>query len=504
MTTTTDPSDGVPTGATGAHGAHGAQGPATASQASPELLRLSEEAWESEALPTLSEYTTIRCLSPEFDSEWESRGEIRRAAELLAQWARARQIGRMTVEVSQLPGLTPVLLVDIPSTRSAGGTGGPTLLYGHLDKQPPLGTWRAGLAPFEPVRDGDRLYGRGTADDGYSVFAALQAIEIIERSGREHGHCIVIIEASEESGSPHLSPYLQALADRLGPEGPGLVVCLDSGAMTYDRLWHTTSLRGLVAANLKVSVLTEGIHSGGGGGVVPDSFRLLRALLSRVEDERSGRVLLAAASVEVPPARRAEAEALVAELGMSLDRYPVVEGLRLGNGAPQVEQLLARSWGAALAIVGAEGLPPIADAGNVLRPYTEAKVSIRIPPSADSAAAAEELVGSLSSDPPEGAAVEVGGVVAADGFDAPVAAPWLAAASEAASVGYYGAPGAGMGEGGSIPCLSELQRSYRGAQFLVTGVLGPESNAHGPNEMLHIPTAKRLTAAIAHVLTQVP
>src|SRR5579875_3016430 len=299
-----------------------------------DLLRASEQLWEDDALPVLSEYVRIPCLSPEFDEAWEGHGHLRRAAELLAEWAGRRRIAGMQVEIAQLPGLTPVILAEVPASGGGAGVGGggggarggaeaggggttarPTLLYGHLDKQPPLGSWREGLAPFEPVREGDRLYGRGTADDGYSIFAALGAIELLERAGLPHGRCIAIIEASEESGSPHLGAYLELLGQRIGPAGPALVVGLDSGATTYDRLWTTTSLRGLVAATLRVRVLEEAIHSGAGGGVVPDSFRLLRQLLSRIEDEQTGKVLLDSVEVPIPPGRCREAEALLAEIG---------------------------------------------------------------------------------------------------------------------------------------------------------------------------------------------
>ncbi len=466
------------------------------------LLAASEEYWESEALPVLSEYVRIPCLSPEFDAGWRERGEIARAAELLADWARARRIEGLEVEVVTAGDLTPVILCEAPATPGAADRA-PTLLYGHLDKQPPLGAWRSGLGAFEPVREGDHLFGRGTADDGYSIFAALGAIETLERTGLDHGRCVVIIEASEESGSPHLGPYLEALAGRFGPAGPGLVACLDSGATTYDRLWFTTSLRGLVTATIGVRVLTEGIHSGTGGGVVPDSFRLLRALLSRIEDERTGEVLLSSCASDVPRLRRAEAEALVSELGEAvLEGIPSVPGLLRAGGKSLVDQLLARAWTASLAVVGIDGAPAVVDAGNVLRPYTTAKTAMRIPPGADSAEVAAELVATLTADPPEGAAVEVGDVVPANGFSAPDLAPWLARAGEEASLSYFGAPSRSLGEGGTIPFLSELSSSYPEAQFLVTGVLGPESNAHGPNEMLHVPTAKRLTASVAHILSK--
>lgn len=474
----------------------------TPHQSASRLLAPSEELWTSSVLPVLSDYVRIRCLSPEFDSGWAENGEIARAARLLAEWADGLALDGTTVEVVEIPGLTPVILADIAA--SPGRSGPTTVLYGHLDKQPPLGAWRAGLSAFEPVLEGDRLYGRGTADDGYSIFVAMGAIALLQRDGQPHGRCLVIIEASEESGSPHLGPYLEQLSDRLGEAGAGLVVCLDSGASTYDRLWATTSLRGLVTANLTVSVLSEGVHSGAGGGVVPDSFRILRYLLDRIEDAGTGQVLLESCRAEIPPARREEAIATIAQLGAAaLDRFPVLPDIALDD-RPPVDQLLAKAWEPSLAYVGADGLPAVAEAGNVLRPFTRLKLALRIPPPCDSAAVAAELTRLLTEDVPPAARVEVNDVIPADGFDAPETAGWLAEAMAEASAELFGAPPGQMGEGGTIPFLAELAGRYGSAQFLVTGVLGPGSNAHGPNEMLHIPTAKRVTAAVALVLTRVP
>lgn len=473
--------------------------------ADPAVLDAAERHVEEDWLPVLDAYTRIPCLSPDFEAEWAKSGHLARATELLAGFARSRDLPGAMVDVVQLDGLTPVILVDVPASQgaTAGAATPPTLLYGHLDKQPPLGDWRSGLGPFLPVREGDRLYGRGVADDGYSLFCALSAIELAAGLPGGHGRCVVIIEASEESGSAHLPAYLDELGDRLGPEGPGLVVCLDSGCLTYDRLWTTSSLRGLVAVVVKVEVLTEGVHSGAAGGVVPSSFRLLRRLISRVEDEATGEIRLAELHAEVPEARRREAEEVVGLLGdKAVDRYPALPGLRL-SGGDTLDRLLARSWAPSLALVGMDGIPSVRDGGNVLRPFTACKLSIRVPPSVDARRAAARLREVLRAEPPEGATVTVE-VTGESGFDAPPTAPWLEAAEQEASEAYFGNPPGVLGEGGTIPFLSTLLRRFPEAQFLVTGVLGEDSNAHGPNEMLHLPTAGRLTACVAHVLSRVP
>jgi acetylornithine deacetylase/succinyl-diaminopimelate desuccinylase-like protein len=443
-----------------------------------------DAAWEQRILPALSEYTTIPCLSPAFDPDWAERGAIAAAAELLCDWVRA-QDGALNAEIVQLPGRTPVLLVD------NGGAGDPILIYGHMDKQPPLGQWREGLGPYEPVRQGDLLYGRGTADDGYSTFAAVTGLAA---AGGGHGRVLILIEASEESGSPDLAAYLDHLAPRIGT--PRLVLCLDSGGLSYDRLWLTTSLRGMLIVTVTVDVLTEGIHSGQGGGVVPSSFRILRRILSGIEDEVDGRILLPElVGAGMPADHRANLEALAAEFPDS--GYPTVDGLHL-LGADPVARLAARTWGAALEVVGADGLPKPLEAGNVLRPSTTLKFSVRLPPDVDAQVACDALISAIRTD--EGAHVTIDVEAAAQGWVAPPLDAGIKATLDRVSTARFGHASGAVGEGGSIPFLADLQKGFPGVQFVATGVLGPHSNAHGPNESLHIPMAKAVTEAVAELL----
>ena len=443
-----------------------------------------DESWERRALPALCEYTRIECLSPAFDPHWAEQGAIDEAAVLLRDWIRD-QDPALAVEIVELPGRTPILLVD------NGGSGDPVIVYGHLDKQPPLGTWRRGLGPYEPVRDGDLLFGRGTADDGYATFAAVIALLA---AGGGRGRVLVLIEASEESGSPDLLAHVEHLKERIGT--PRLVICLDSGGLSYDRLWLTSSLRGNLVATVRVDVLTEGIHSGQGGGVVPSSFRIARRILSRIEDEDSGRILLPELrGAGIPEAHRANLEVLAAEFPDSA--APVVDGLHLLAADP-VERLAARTWGAALEVTGADGLPAPRDGGNVLRPYTTLKFSLRLPPDVDAQVATDALVSALRTD--EGARVTIDLEAAAQGWIAPTLEPEVADVLSAVSKERFGRAPGFVGEGGSIPFLAELQRGFPGTQFVATGVLGPHSNAHGPNECLHIPMAKAVTHAVAALL----
>ena len=451
---------------------------------SPGLSTAIDAAWEERILPALCEYTRIPCLSPSYDPDWAERGAIAEAAELLRAWVREQDPALQT-EIIELPGRTPVLLID------NGGSGDPIVVYGHLDKQPPLGEWRSGLGPYEPVREGDLLYGRGTADDGYSTFAAVTGLLA---AGGGHGRVLILIEASEESGSPDLLAHLENLGGRLGT--PRLVICLDSGGLSFDRLWLTTSLRGNIVADVRVDVLTEGIHSGQGGGVVPSSFRILRRILSGIEDEATGRILLPELlGAGIPESHRANIETLADEFSVSA--VPAVEGLHLLEPDP-VGRLVARTWGAALEVTGADGLPKPRDGGNVLRPSTTLKLSLRLPPDVDAQAASDALISAIRTD--EGAHIAIDLEAAAQGWVAPPLDAGLAATLSAVSKKRFGRDFGSIGEGGSIPFLADLQKGFPGTQFVATGVLGPHSNAHGPNESLHIPMAKAVTHAVAELL----
>ncbi len=463
----------------------------------PESIRAFVDAtWGEHVLPALREYIRIPAVSPAFDAAWEAHGELERAVVLARDWVAARQLSGATVEILRLPGRTPVLLVDVPGTRP-----GNVLLYGHLDKQPPFDGWKPGLGPWTPVERDGRLYGRGSADDGYAVFAATTAIAALQARGIPHPRCVMLIEASEESGSPDLPAHVDAASARIGT--PDLVIGLDSGCGDYDRLWLTTSLRGMIALTVRVDVLDEGVHSGDASGVVPSSFRVMRQLLDRIEDARTGRMLLPELACAIPPGREAEARAVASVLGPStFDRFPWAGDTRAMHDDIG-ELVLNRTWRPTLSVTGAEGLPPLETAGNVLRPYTAFKLSVRLPPTVDASVAMAALTRALTSDPPSGARVTCHGEPST-GWESPPLAPWLRESIATASRDHFGAEAALMGEGGSIPFMTMLGERFPKTQFVITGVLGPESNAHGPNEFLHIPTARSVTACVADVIARLP
>ena len=457
--------------------------------------RFVDQCWGDEVIPTLVEYIKIPNKSPSFDPDWAAHGYMENAVALFERWARARlsSLPGASLEIVRLPERTPVIVIDVP------GEGEETvLLYGHLDKQPEMVGWTDGYGPWIPRLEGDKLYGRGGADDGYAMFGALSALLALRDQGVPHAHCIVLIEACEESGSYDLPYYVDHLAGRIG--SPSLVVCLDSGCGNYDQLWLTTSLRGIASGTLTVRVLDEGVHSGDASGVVPSSFRILRRLLSRLEDEETGAIRPEELYVQVPSERVAQARRASAALGDTVyTKFPLMPGMS-AMSEDLTELVLNRTWRPQLAVIGVDGLPDPLNAGNVLLPSTVAKLSLRLPPTLDPDAAGDSVRTLLEKDPPYGARVEFEPGSSAAGWNAPALAPWLEHSLERASEAAFGAPPAYMGEGGSIPFMAMLGEKFPQAQFVVTGVLGPHSNAHGPNEFLHIPTGKRVSIVIAQVL----
>ena len=449
--------------------------------------------WDDHITPTLFDYIKIPNKSPAFDKDWKKNGHMDKVLDMAKSWAKKHLPSGAELLVEETPGKTPLLLIDVPGTKN-----GNILMYGHLDKQPEMEGWNNGMGPWTPVIKDEKLYGRGGADDGYALFASLCAVNALFDQNLEIPRILVFIEFCEESGSPDLPHYMDKCSKRIG--NPDLVICLDSGAGDYKRFWTTTSLRGLIGCSLKVEVLEEGVHSGGASGHVPSSFRIARQLLSRLEDENTGEIKLKELHTDIPKHRVSETEVFVDILGQEVvDEFPWQNKTRPST-EDLLEGVLRRTWRPALSVVGANGLPPSENAGNVLRPYTKLQLSIRIPPMVDPILAQNAIVRNLTEDVPYNATVVVETEEAAAGWSAPKTSDWLSKAIEKASLNHFEERDCSMSEGGTIPFMAMLGEKYPEAQFVITGVLGPNSNAHGPNEFLHIPYAKKLTCCIASII----
>lgn len=463
------------------------------------LAQYINEVWDTSIVPTLSEYIRIPNKSVNFDPQWAEHGHMDRAAELMRKWCEQHALPGMKIELMRLEKRTPLLYIEVPATSNAASDD-TVLMYGHMDKQPEFTGWLEGLDPWTPVLRDGRLYGRGGADDGYAVFGSLLALRALADQKIPHARCVILIEAGEESGSPDLPAYIDALADRIGE--PSLVVCLDAECSNYDQFWCTTSLRGNLIGTLRVEVLREGVHSGMASGIAASSFRIARQLLARVEDATTGNILVTALHGSIPADRLQQAKAAAQTIGDEVFRkLPFVQGMRPMSEDP-AELLLNSTWRPTLSVTGVDGIPPASSAGNVLRPMTSLVLSFRLPPGVDPQIAAQAVKQTLEKDPPYGAHVTFEIESSMGGWNAPSSAPWLAAAIQSASKNFFGQDAMYMGTGGSIPFMGMLAEKFPRTQFLVTGVLGPQSNAHGPNEFLDIATGKRVTACVSQVVAE--
>lgn len=449
--------------------------------------------WDQDIIPVLKEYVSIPNKSPMFDKEWKKNGYMDQAMQLIIKWCKQQKIANMHFELLETPGRTPLLFIDIP-----GQSNDTILLYGHMDKQPEMSGWDADLGPWKAVIKDDKLYGRGAADDGYATFCALTAIETLQRLKIPHARCVVIIEACEESGSHDLPHYLEQLKPKIGT--PSLVITLDSDSANYEQLWNTTSLRGILGGVLTIEVLREGLHSGVGSGVVPSTTQILQQLLARAEDMKTGEIQLKELHVQIPKQRVDQTKAAAKILGDEFFHdYPFAGNTRpISNDT--VELFLNRTWRPTLSVVGINGLPPLENAGNVTIPKLAVKLSFRLPPTCQAKEVGKIIKDLFEKDPPFDAKVNFEIKDVANGWEAPPLAPWLEKSSEHASQLFFNQHAAYLGSGGTIPFMGMLGKMFPDAQFLITGVLGPKSNAHGPNEFLHIPLVKKLTGCVATII----
>lgn len=451
--------------------------------------------WEEEALPALMEFGRIPNVSPAFAPTWSEDGHMDRAAAFLKSWAESRPIAGITVELLRSDMRTPLIFIEIP-----GDTDETVLIYGHLDKQPPMLPWREGLDPWEPVREGDLVYARGLADDGYSIFAALGAVEAAKRSGKKLPRVCVLIEACEESGSPDLRHYVSLLKERIG--SPTVVITLDSEDRDGDRLWLTQSLRGLVNGFLTVETMPGTMHSGLATGVVPSAQRILRMLLARIENPDTGHVLNEVVSPPLTDEFRDYADTVARDVSGYLDSYELPYGLQAA--ADTLPELVANNLvRAGLEVTGLSGLPDAERSGNVMVGKLVARLSMRIPPGVDPETVATELKRVLETDPPYGAKVTYEPKDRDWGYMAKPYSTRMRERVHAATKECFGTEPGLLGVGASIPFVQVMVNEFPNAEHILTGILSQSSHAHGPNENMSVRKVKRLTHFVATFLAGV-
>jgi acetylornithine deacetylase/succinyl-diaminopimelate desuccinylase-like protein len=455
--------------------------------------KLVEEKFESDLLTGLSDFIKIDNLSPSYDPEWNSNGKLEAAAKFCLDWVLKEGVEGLKGEIIKEDDKTPLIFIEI----DARGSDRNFLLYGHFDKQPHFSGWAEGLGPTIPVIKDGWLYGRGGADDGYAIFSAVTAIKAIQKQGQPHGRVVIVIEGSEESGSPHLIHYINKLNHRIGV--PDLMICLDSGAKDYETLWITTSLRGVANLDLTVEVLEEAVHSGVGTGIAPDSFMIIRNLLDRVENSETGKIV-DLFHVNIPSSRIEDAKKLAA-----IKSESILGQVKLVPGAKPVtedvaELILNNTWRPTLCVTGAGGLPAYSTAGNILRATTTVRLSMRIPPGLDADKALDDLENILKINAPFNCKITLSNKAAGNGWNNKDLSKKLSDSLLRTSNKLWGKDYYNFGEGGSIPFIKQLADSFKSCEILVIGVLGPNSNAHSCNEGLNIDYCKNITSTVAHTI----
>lgn len=454
-----------------------------------------EKTWETSALPSLMEYITIPAVSPAFNPEWDKTSYLNDTLELAANWCRTIALENMQIHTSTPQGRTPILLIDIAATHSDDASN--VLMYGHLDKQPEASGWDDNKGPWSPVVENNRLYGRGAVDNGYALYAFVIAIKALQEQKIPHPRYLILIETCEESGSLDLAYYLEHYEQLIGV--PDLIVCLDSGGGDYDRLWITTSLRGAIVGHLEVRVLTQDIHSGVSGSVA-SSFRILRQILDRIENAKTGEILLNEFYAAIPENRMAQMKEIVRLTGKDIHRHiPLYEATRPMSEDP-LALIINSTWKPSLSYTGADGMPHVDRAANVLREFTKLTLSFRIPPTVDTVLPLKRLKQVIEQNPPYGASISYTPLKHAKGWNMPEMGPALENAIDLAAESCFGKPPCYSGDGGSIPFMTLLSERFPDAKFLITGALSLDSNAHGPNEFLHIGYVKKITLAVAGMI----
>lgn len=460
------------------------------------LNKTINEFWDQHGIPGLMDFIRIPSKSTDFDPNWESNGFLKQACESAALWLKGI-IPDARCELLTETGRTPCLFVEIPPTKGYENSAA-MAFYGHFDKLPETGEWQEGLGAWTPVLKNNCLYGRGSADDGYSFYLMGVCVAALKTLNHAHPRIIGIFETQEESGSKDLPYYLNLIHDRLGSVNAFFI--LDNSCSDYERLWTVSSLRGVIKGTLKVKVLSHGVHSGAYSGIVPDAYGIAQHLLSRVYDPLTSEVKIPSCLAKIPDTCQQQLQNVGNILGDQIwNRAPLLPGVSPISTQPD-ELLLQNTWKPALTITGISGIPVPENAGNIIHGDVALTLSMRVPPLIDLKQAVNDLNQLLTTDIPFGCEVSLTSISAEPGWASFHTDSKIQELLSKASECHFGKPLATTGQGGSIPIVNEFEKHLPNTALVVTGALGTDSNAHAPNEFLNMNYAKKLTAVIAQVI----
>lgn len=457
-----------------------------------------EQFWLEEAQPTLMDFIRLPSKSTAFDPQWKEHGYLLQACRLAANWIQ-KIIPDATCEIIEDEGKTPCLFVEIGS-NDLERQEKTIAFYGHLDKQPENEGWKDGLGPWTPYFDGEYLFGRGACDDGYSVFAMITAVETLRRSKMKHPRIVAIFETQEESGSSDLEGYLHQLKAKIG--SPECFIVLDNQCGDYNRLWLNTSLRGNISGTLSVSTMSYGVHSGSFSGIVPDPFTVAMTLLGRIQHPETGEILLDTLQAQIPALRLKQIQEVSLRMGDQIWKTaPLLENVQPKYGNNDAI-LIQSTWKPSLTIIGIDGIPSIQNAGNVIQGSVSLRLSFRIPPGIDIDNALQSINDCFTQNIPYGCSVTWNSLEYLPGWCAPSHSVKYEKLFHDAGEQVFEEKTLACGQGASIGFIPKFEKLFPKTEIILIGVLGPQSNAHSPNEALNVLYTQKLIETIAIVLSK--
>ena len=453
-------------------------------------------------IPNLMNFIRIPNLSPAYDYEWNTNGLLLKAANLIIAYAKSLEIKNAQINLIQDKGYSPLIFIEIPASRPNDNR--TVLLYAHFDKQPHGTGWDDDKGPTKPVIQNGRLYGRGSADDGYASFSMLTAIKACQEHNCPLPRICLIFEGAEESTDEHLTYYFNKLLPIIG-ENVIAFIPLDSGCADYDRLWITNSLRGVCDYEINIQTLDNNISFGPeASGRIAENLFILRKAIDAVMDTSTGDVKIEEFYVkDIPEEIQEEMDKEIEIVGEQFFKeIPLYEGVKPLKTDIK-EAMINNRWKPTCSILGIDNCPKIEDNGFGVKKSITVKMSMRLPPGIDSHAALEALKKVVKENIYFDAKVKFLSAEVADGWKLTNFSEKTKNVLNKASKEYFGNELVFKGMGGSIPFITYFQTKYPNADVICTGILGADCFEHGPNENLHLEACKKMILVLCYFLSEI-
>ena len=455
-------------------------------------------------LPNLMNFIRIPNLSPLFDPNWKTNGYLFKAANLIVSYAKSLNIKNAEINLLQDSGHTPMVFIEIPASRKNDNR--TVIFYGHYDKQPYGTGWDKDKSPTNPVIVDGRLYGRGSADDGYASFSILTAIKTCQEFNCLMPRICCLFEGAEESTDADLKYYFDKLIPILGDNVVAFIP-LDSGCPDYDRLWMANSLRGIVDIDVNIQTLDQESHYGPeASGIIAENLFLMRKIYDGLVDSTNGEFKLEEFKIAEDKIPAIVMEQMQKEIEIVGDNF--IKNIPLYEGVSPLktdvkELMINNRWKPSCFILGIDNCPKTEDRGFGVSSGINVRMSIRIPPTVDKNKAIEALKKALSDNIYFGAQVKLGYLDYGEGVLLANMSNKVKNILNKASLEFFGNESVFTGVGGSIPFIGYFQSKYPNTDIICTGIVGSDSHEHGPNENLNIEACKKMVCVLCYFLSKI-